>query len=269
MPPVIKECSTKVSKGTVNSETHETVSGPRESDSNQQYENNDLVFPYPNIKYVHHVKDNWYNIHIRTIELNDAEEIFSLIDRNRESLRKWLPWVDYVKTVDDERRGIERFIDGRQFSSNIHRENENDVILKLDLCSVVVVENKIVGTCSYNQIIKNSTGLKNIGFVGYWLGKKWEGLGIITSAVERIIDYGFKVANLDHINISVAKNNKKSLKVVERLSGFEQMDSIKDSESINGTNVDLISFLKSKPNAIGRWRENRLDYAYRDSFKCY
>ena len=32
----------------------------------------------------------------------DAQELFAIVDENRAYLRKWLPWLDDVKSVDDE-----------------------------------------------------------------------------------------------------------------------------------------------------------------------
>ena len=84
-----------------------------------------------------------------------------------------------------------------------------------------------------------------------------------------MVEYGFNIANLDHINISVAKENEKSLRVVNRLVGFVQMESIEDCMIVNGIRVNLMSFLRSKAKAIAGWRENRPDYSIRDDFKYY
>ena len=226
-------------------------------------------FPYPNIEYIHHTKEKCINIHISVIELDHAEELFDLIERNRDHLRKWLPWVDLVKTVNDQLQCVKSFMDKRQFFSNVHRKINNGELLKIDLCCVIKVDDTIVGTCSYNQIIKSSTGHINIGYLGYWIDKKWEGWGVITSAVDKMVEYGLNVANLDHINISVGMGNNKSLKVVERQLGFVQIDSIIDSQYTNGVDIKLTSFIRSKPNALKGWRENRLDFACRDDFSCY
>ena len=174
----------------------------RESDQNKSCERYNFIFPYPDIKYTHTAKGNSFNIHIRTIQPDDAEEVFKLIDKNRNHFRKWLGFVDFVNTIEDERRAIENFIRKRQFIQNICKKDDADEVLKIDLCSVIILNDKIVGTCSYNQIIKNSAGSINIGYLGYWLDEKWEGLGIITSAVEKMVEYGFDTAKLDHINIS-------------------------------------------------------------------
>ena len=38
---------------------------------------------------------------IRLLEERHADEMFAAVDRNREHLRQWLPWVDATKTADD------------------------------------------------------------------------------------------------------------------------------------------------------------------------
>ena len=38
---------------------------------------------------------------LRLLEERHAEELTNLIDRNREHLRAWLPWVDTTRTVED------------------------------------------------------------------------------------------------------------------------------------------------------------------------
>ncbi|MDB4969896.1 MAG: putative ribosomal protein N-acetyltransferase [Myxococcales bacterium] len=43
--------------------------------------------------------------------LEEAERMFANVDRDRQRLRQFLPWVDSVKSVDDERAYIESTID--------------------------------------------------------------------------------------------------------------------------------------------------------------
>lgn len=91
----------------------------RELGQNKSYERYNFKFPYPDIKYAHKAKGQSFNIHIRIIQLDDAEEVFKLIDNNRNHFRKWLGFVDFVTTIEDERRAIENFIRKRQFIPNI------------------------------------------------------------------------------------------------------------------------------------------------------
>ena len=40
---------------------------------------------------------------------SDAEELFSVIDDNRDYLREWLPWLDDILSIDDEISMIRNF----------------------------------------------------------------------------------------------------------------------------------------------------------------
>ena len=39
---------------------------------------------------------------LTTVQSEDAEEIFALIDSNRDYLREWFPWVDRTNAVEDK-----------------------------------------------------------------------------------------------------------------------------------------------------------------------
>lgn len=50
------------------------------------------------------------NIELRTLEINDAQMLFSIIRKNDQHLRQWLGWLDEDKSVED----IESYIKGSQ-----------------------------------------------------------------------------------------------------------------------------------------------------------
>ena len=41
-------------------------------------------------------------LELRVPEEGDSEELFLKIDENRQYLREWLPWLDDVKSVEEE-----------------------------------------------------------------------------------------------------------------------------------------------------------------------
>ena len=55
-------------------------------------------------------------VEIRQFEMRDAEPAFAAVERNREYLREWLPWVDYTHSVEDIRQFLGRV--QRQFDTN-------------------------------------------------------------------------------------------------------------------------------------------------------
>ena len=104
----------------MNREVQNNANETRKSEKTDKFAEYNFEFPYPNIKYIHRAKERSINIHITVIELDHTEELFDLIERNRDHLRKWLPWVDQIKTVTDQLQCVKSFIDKRQFFSNVH-----------------------------------------------------------------------------------------------------------------------------------------------------
>ena len=45
-------------------------------------------------------------LELRVTEEGDSEELFLKIDENRQYLREWLPWLDDVKSVEEEAAAI-------------------------------------------------------------------------------------------------------------------------------------------------------------------
>ena len=54
--------------------------------------------------FIHKVDEN---ISLRLFYIEDAKELYVLTNNSRNYLRQWLPWVDYVKEVDDSKKFIE------------------------------------------------------------------------------------------------------------------------------------------------------------------
>ena len=89
---------------------------------------------------------------IRRIQKNDAQEIFSLVDANRNFLREWLPWLDHNTSVKDTEKFISDSIEGYTKKKSL---------------TCVIIENDIVGICGFNSINHSIKA----GYIGYWLSK--------------------------------------------------------------------------------------------------
>jgi ribosomal-protein-serine acetyltransferase len=83
---------------------------------------------------------------------------------------------------------------------------------------LILYEGEIAGTIGFNQLNKAN----RIGVIGYWLGDKFQGKGIMTRAFKAFINYGFKELGLNRIEVRVAVENKKSRALPERL-GFTEL----------------------------------------------
>jgi len=130
-----------------------------------------------------------------------AEAIFELIDRNRQHLRRWLPFADATKSPADTRA----FIEGQL----------RDLIAGRALTIVIYHRGRPVGLMSLNRIdpVNRTTA------IGYWIDERETGQGIVTRAVRRLVSLAFDNFPVDRVEIHCAPDNKASCAIPQRL-GF-------------------------------------------------
>ncbi len=65
-------------------------------------------------------------IRLKILEAHDTEALFNLVNRSRNSLQEWLPWVDATEQPSDTRAfiksGLLQFADGNGFQCGIWYE---------------------------------------------------------------------------------------------------------------------------------------------------
>jgi ribosomal-protein-serine acetyltransferase len=162
-------------------------------------------------------------------QIDFAEELFAIVDDNRAYLEKSLPWVRATKTAADSHRFLK---EARQFSEGGQQ-----------LHTLIIYKGKIVGLVGFNAIQKKHQK----GEIGYWVAENMQGKGIVTKAVKRLIDYGFKHLNLNKIIIRVSTQNLKSQHIPERL-GFVHEGTLRSELILNDEFIDIkiYGFLKSE-----------------------
>ena len=151
------------------------------------------------------------NLELRLLQIEDAQELFALTDANRNYLRQWLPWLNFVTQVDDTRDFIVKTL--KQFA-----ENEGLVV-------AISGDGKIVGLVGFNRIEQQD----RIGYLGYWLAEAARGQGIMTKSCRSLIDYGFTTLKLDRAVIACATENHRSRAIPLRL-GFTHTGVVRDAE---------------------------------------
>ncbi len=170
---------------------------------------------------------------LRLIEPRHADELYSLIDRNRERLRPWMPFVDYATSVDRERefakKSLHQFADGRGFECGLWYRR---------------ALSGGVGVFPINQ--RNHSAQ-----LGYWLDAGVEGKGLVTAACKAIIDYLFRAMDVNRIVIRAIPANTRSKAVANRL-GFTYEGTHRQSEVLHGECVDVEHFSLLKEE----WREH-------------
>lgn len=159
-------------------------------------------------------------IFLRPVELDDARPVFELIDLFRDSLRTWLPFVDYTKKWEDTRDFI---------SSVIHRhpDEKEDIYL-------IVIKGEVAGLIGFRSTDRPNRRTE----IGYWIAPPFEGKGTVSSCCRAIIDYCFRVKDFNRITIRVAVGNARSSNIPKRL-GFTFEGIEREGEFLNNRFADL------------------------------
>lgn len=160
------------------------------------------------------------NIELKNFSVLDADGLFNLVEKNRDYLEKWLPWVDKVRQVEDQVKKIKEWTEKEK-----KREGINLGIWH---------KGQLAGVVSFNFIDKENKKAE----IGYWLDKNHQGKGVVTKSCKLLIDYGFRELNLHRLEISCAEGNNKSCAIAERL-GFTKEGYFRQSGFLTGKFVDM------------------------------
>jgi len=141
------------------------------------------------------------NVFLKELEIKDAEHIFKAIDSQREYLGKWLPFVEFTKSVKDSLDYVD------------------SVVTMPEECKewqfAVFCGDDFAGLAGF----KGTDRLNRKSEIGYWLCEKFQNRGIMTDSVNTLIKFGFSELGLNRIQIKCAPENVKSNKIPQRL-GF-------------------------------------------------
>ncbi|QDU78442.1 Putative ribosomal N-acetyltransferase YdaF [Polystyrenella longa] len=155
------------------------------------------------------------NIHLEPSHPYYAEPLFALTDQNREFLKKWLPWLDGVTSVDHSRdflqQQLQNYADGTGLSLLIFYRKE------------------LAGIIGFNSINPNN----QTGEIGYWLGEKFNDRGIMTKCVRELIRFGSQYYGLQKVVIRCSTGNEKSRKIPQGL-GFLKEGTLRRAENLYG-----------------------------------
>jgi ribosomal-protein-serine acetyltransferase len=152
-----------------------------------------------------------------------AEELFSLVQNNREYLREWLPWVDGMNSSAQFHSVIVMWM--KQFCENT------------GYSLGIWYRGMLVGCISLHGIDWSNSQTS----MGYYLSKDMQGKGIITKAAKALINYAFYERGFNRIEIRCGVGNSKSQAIPSKF-GFIQEGIIRDGEYLNGRFHDLIVY---------------------------
>jgi ribosomal-protein-alanine N-acetyltransferase len=157
---------------------------------------------------------------LRKLEIADEQEIFTL--RSDNEINKFLN-RERAKTIDDARSFINKI------NENI---NKNDSVYWAINFSD---KNKLIGTiCLFGFSDENDQCE-----IGYELLTNFQGQGIMSEALKKVIDYAFNIIKVKKIEAFFHRDNQNSIKLLQNFS-------FRDSNEPDATYPDLICYyLKS------------------------
>ena len=165
-----------------------------------------------------HELPNGYGL--RLLEESDADELFALVDRNREHLEPWMPWVPDDRSAED----IVPFIrtTRRQIADNDGLQT-----------AIVDPDGGIVGVVGFHGV----DWLNRKTSIGYWLAHDEQGRGTMTHAVRALVDHAFGTWKLNRVTIEAAVDNGRSRAVPERL-GFTHEGTLRAAGRVGDRTMD-------------------------------
>ena len=138
------------------------------------------------------------DISLRPLQADDANDIYNMIDAQREYLGRWLPFV----TTTTSMAVTQAFVD-----SAVGADNKTYTIRDGD---------KFIGLIGFKATDNENRKTE----IGYWLSDKHQGQGIMTRAVDCLCKYAFEGLELNRVQIKCAVGNTPSKNIPQRL-GFQ------------------------------------------------
>jgi ribosomal-protein-serine acetyltransferase len=180
-------------------------------------------------------------VEMRQFEPHDAETVFAVVERNREHLRQWLPWVDHSHSSEDIRQFIVRV--QTQFEAG---QGPN---------AGIWVNGVFAGNLGCHPIDWANRSCS----LGYWIDAAQQGKGVITRCCAAMLDHLFDDLRLHRVEIRCGTGNTRSCAIPERL-GFTREGLLRQGEWVNDRWVDLVvwgmleePWRAAAPSRVTRW----------------
>jgi ribosomal-protein-serine acetyltransferase len=161
---------------------------------------------------------------LRLLEEADADELFAVIDANREQLATWMPWARRDRAPEDTLPFIRAT--RRQIADNDGLQT-----------TIVDPGGAIVGMVGMHRV-DWANGRTS---VGYWLARDAQGRGVMTEAVRAYVDYAFATLGLHRVVVEAAVENARSRAIPERL-GFREEGVLREVERVGERMLDHVVY---------------------------
>lgn len=167
------------------------------------------------------------NLILEEIDVFMAKALFEAIEQYRESLYRWLPFIDALLTIEHCRLFLEEVS-----APNNQRE----------LVFCIRYREKLAGLIA----LKDIDPVNKKAELGYWLLPPFEGKGIMTRACKKLIRYSFQKLKLHRLTIKTAEGNFRSEALAQRLNfEFEGIEKDGEKHREGYRNLKIFSLIQS------------------------
>jgi len=160
---------------------------------------------------------------LKLLDTHFADQLFELTDSCRAYLKEWLPWVDGTMSVEDTKSYIEET--KNQFASNSGFQ------------AGIWCQGNIAGVIGFQGMNLSNRSTS----IGYWLGERYRGSGVMTRSCKAFVEYAFTELNINRVEIRCAEKNLRSRAIPERL-GFTREGVIREAEWLYDHYVDHVVY---------------------------
>lgn len=160
-------------------------------------------------------------VFMRPLALRDIEELHALVESNRDHLRPWLPFAD--QPFDSTAAHVERVV--------------RDMAAGEGLSMAILRDGSLAGIVSFVEPSREH----GVTSIGYWLDAGAQGSGIMTRAVQAMVEEAFGRWGMERVEIRVAAGNARSRAIPERL-GFRIEGELRRTHRIDGTTHDEVVY---------------------------
>ena len=161
------------------------------------------------------------NIELRPFEEYHAEELFAAVERNREHLRRWLPWVDRTLAVEDVQNFLARAIEAFSQGEELH--------------AGIFIHGKLAGTIGHHRYRRAQPERQYRLLAGRY-GRRQ---GCDDAMLSRYVRYLFEERRMHRVEIRCATGNTRSCAIPQRL-GFTRDGVLREAEWVNDCFLDLV-----------------------------
>jgi ribosomal-protein-serine acetyltransferase len=159
---------------------------------------------------------------LRLLEEDDANELYAVVDANRQFLARSMPWA--------ASQTLEGTLDFIRTSRGQLADNEGFQV-------AIVVDGRVVGVLGFHRVDWENRSTS----IGYWIAEAAQGRGTVTQAVRALTDHAFRTWKLNRVEVRAGVDNARSRAIPARL-GFTEEGVLREAERVGDRYVDHVVY---------------------------